>query len=48
MIKHILKDGTELNSIAGRVIYADDFKRVYQIIERMEQRSQKEKGVEKF
>ena len=42
MITHVLKDGTKLNDISGRVIKQDDFKFVYEIIKRIEQRGEKE------
>ena len=45
MITHILKDGTKVDSIAGRVIRVKDFEHVYQIIGRIEQRGREEKGV---
>lgn len=47
MITHVLKDGTKLNDISGRVIKQDDFKFVYEIIKRIEQRGEKETEGEK-
>lgn len=44
MIKHVLKDGTKVDSIAGRVIKQEDFKHLYQVIERIEKRSSKDKS----
>ena len=39
MIKHILKDGTEVKSIRGVVISQAQFPQVYRVIEQIEERS---------
>lgn len=36
MIKHFRKDGTQVDSIEGIVLKKDDFKGLYQMLERME------------
>ena len=38
MIKHVLKDGTQVESVAGVVLKKDDFARVYEIVEQIEKR----------
>ena len=38
MIHHILKDGTEVNDIAGHVIKAEQFEVLYQIIDGINER----------
>lgn len=38
MIRHILKDGREVDSIAGTVIRQQDFKDLYRVIDQMEKR----------
>jgi hypothetical protein len=35
-IKHILKDGTEVPDIAGRVIKADEFPVLYEVVNRIQ------------
>lgn len=42
MIKHVLKDGRQVESVAGIVIKQEDFNHVYQVIERIEKRCSKE------
>ena len=44
MITHVLKDGTKLNDISGRVVKQGDFKNVYEIIKRIENRGKDEGG----
>ena len=41
-IKHVLQDGTEVESIDGKVIKAAEFKVLYEIINRIDQ--EKERG----
>ena len=41
MIRHILKDGTKVDSIEGRVIKADQFETLYAIIDRIQRKGQK-------
>ena len=41
MIHHILKDGTEVDDITGKVIKAEDFPVLYEVINRI----QKEGGI---
>lgn len=36
MIRHILKDGTEVPQVAGMVVKAEDFPLVYEIISRIQ------------
>ena len=43
MIKHFLKDGTQVESVAGIVIKQEDFPGVYELIDRMNERLEKEK-----
>ena len=38
MIHHILKDGTEVTDIAGKVIKAEQFEVLYQIIDGINER----------
>lgn len=38
MIRHVLKDGSRVESIKGIVIKADHFPQVYRVIERIEER----------
>ena len=35
-IKHVLKDGTAVGSIDGKVIKANDFSMLYEVINRMQ------------
>ena len=41
MVRHFLKDGTEVKSIAGTVIKREDFETVYRVIEQIEKRKAK-------
>lgn len=43
MIKHVLKDGREIESVAGIVIRQKDFPHVYRVIERIETNCNKDK-----
>lgn len=36
MIKHVLKDGTEVPNVAGMVVKAEDFPVVYEVISRIQ------------
>lgn len=36
MIRHVLKDGTEVKTIEGRLIKADDFRQLYEVIGRIQ------------
>lgn len=38
MIRHILKDGREVDSIAGTVIRQQDFAHLYEVVGRIERR----------
>ena len=42
MVKHILKNGQQVDSIEGIVIKMDDFPRVYEIMDRINERLAKE------
>jgi len=35
MVKHVLKDGTEVNDISGLVINPKEFPRVYEILKKI-------------
>lgn len=41
MIYHVLKDGTEVESIEGKVVKADQFETLYQVINRITEKDQK-------
>lgn len=43
MVRHFLKDGTEVESIEGFVIKKEDFKGLYNMIDRMNIRLAKER-----
>ena len=45
MIRHILKDGTEVDDITGKVIQADEFETLYQVINRIQEKEQKHEAV---
>jgi len=47
MIKHVLKDGRQVESVSGIVIKQADFAHVYQVIDRIEKRCSKEDGHDK-
>lgn len=36
MIRHVLKDGTEVETIEGRLIKAEDFRQLYDLIGRIQ------------
>lgn len=42
MVKHILRDGTELKDITGHKVTKEDAPMVYQIIEQMQRKESKE------
>lgn len=44
MVKHVRKDGTQVDSVAGVVLKKDDFARLYAIVEQIEKRVQKNGG----
>ena len=44
MIRHILKDGTQVDSVEGIVIKQKDFPELYKIIEKMNERIAKEEA----
>ena len=44
MIKHFLKDGTQVDSVEGIVIKQKDFPELYKIIEKMNERIAKEEA----
>ena len=41
MIKHVLKDGTEVNDIKGHVIKASDYPLLYEVINRIQKEGEK-------
>lgn len=41
MIYHILKDGTKVDSVKGIVISANQFPGIYRVIERIQERGEK-------
>lgn len=43
MIKHILKNGQQVDSIEGIMLKADDFPRIYELMDRMNERLEIEK-----
>ena len=38
MVRHFRKDGTQIESVEGIVIKQEDFKAVYEILEKIEKR----------
>ena len=44
MIKHFLKDGTQVDSIDGIVVKQKDFPELYKLIEKMNERIAKEEA----
>ena len=44
MIKHFLKDGTQVDSIEGIVVKQKDFPELYKLIEKMNERIAKEEA----
>ena len=38
MVRHFRKDGTQIESVEGIVIKREDFKAVYEILEKIEKR----------
>lgn len=38
MVKHITKDGRQLNSVSGIVISSNQFPQIYKVIEQIEKR----------
>lgn len=38
MVRHFRKDGTQIDSVEGIVIKQEDFKGVYEILEKIEKR----------
>lgn len=45
MIRHILKDGTEVEDITGHVIKADEYETLYEVINRIQEKEQKHETV---
>lgn len=45
MIKHILKNGTEVDDITGKVIKADEHPVLYEVINRINEKEQKHETV---
>lgn len=45
MIKHVLKDGTEVPSVEGKVIKADDFRTMYEVIIRITMKEESDETV---
>lgn len=39
MIRHYLRDGTEVGGVSGKLITAEEFKTVYEIINRINERN---------
>ena len=44
-IHHVLKDGTKVDSVEGHVIKADDFSVLYEVIDRINRKEQKQDAV---
>jgi hypothetical protein len=42
MVKHITKDGRQLNSVSGIVIGSNQFPQIYKVIEQIEKRGKTE------
>ena len=45
MIRHILKDGTEVDSVEGKVIKSDDFRTMYEVIIRITMKEDSDEAV---
>lgn len=45
MIHHILKDGTEVDDITGKVIKAEDFPVLYEVINRIQKEGTESEAV---
>lgn len=43
-IKHVLKDGTQVDSIEGKVIKADQHELLYEVINRMQKEGDQKKN----
>ena len=43
MIRHILRDGTQLNDVEGHIIKQTEIKTIYQLIEAINERKSNEK-----
>lgn len=43
-IKHVLKDGTKVDSIEGHVIKADEFPLLYEVVNRINNRKDQKKN----
>lgn len=39
MVKHVLKDGTEVEDIKGKVIKASEFRTLYEVINRIQRKA---------
>ena len=44
-IKHVLKDGTKVDSVEGHVIKAEDFPLLYEVMDRINRKDQKQNAV---
>lgn len=42
MVRHILKDGTEVEDITGKIIKASEFRTLYEVINRIEKEGEKQ------
>lgn len=47
MVLHVLKDGTVLHDIDGHVVKVNDARFIYSLIDKMNQRTTRQKGDEK-
>jgi hypothetical protein len=45
MVKHITKDGRQLNSVSGIVISSNQFPQIYKVIEQIEKRGESDETV---
>lgn len=44
-VRHVLKDGTEVPSVEGKVIKADDFRTMYEVIIRITMKEESDETV---
>ena len=47
MVRHILKDGTEVGTVAGIVIEADEYPTIKEVIRRIERNNYELRRIEK-
>lgn len=43
MIKHILKNGQQVDSVEGIVLKSDDFPRIYELMDQINERLERDK-----